>query len=165
MAGLSVCCVRQEELMKVLRAYAVYNPADGYSQAQAPLAAVLLMHMPTEQAFWCLVSICKEYLPGYYGPGIERVQLDGDILHGLVKRVAPHVYRHLVSGAEEPAAAAERPQPFSRRIIFGTRFGTKSGTKSGTNRVPNFVPDFFFKELSQKLSLQNNALKTHDNGK
>ncbi|KAF0301327.1 TBC1 domain family member 10A [Amphibalanus amphitrite] len=93
----------QEELMKVLRAYAVYNPSDGYSQAQAPLAAVLLMHMPTEQAFWCLVSICKEYLPGYYGQGLERVQLDGDILHGLVKKVSPHVYRHLKKQKLDPA--------------------------------------------------------------
>ncbi|XP_037069277.1 TBC1 domain family member 10A-like [Pollicipes pollicipes] len=93
----------QEELMKVLRAYACYNPADGYSQAQAPLAAVLLMHMPTEQAFWCLVSICKEYLPMYYGPGMERVQLDGDILQGLVKRVSPNVYRHLKKQKVDPA--------------------------------------------------------------
>ena len=107
---------RQEELMKVLRAYAVYNPADGYSQAQAPLAAVLLMHMPTEQAFWCLVSICKEYLPGYYGPGIERVQLDGDILHGLLKRVSPNVYRHLVRSANTLCS----PYPLIRSVISRT---------------------------------------------
>ena len=33
---------------------------------QAPLAALLLMNMPAEQAFWCLVSICERYIPGYY---------------------------------------------------------------------------------------------------
>ena len=37
---------------------------------QAPIAAVLLMHMPAEQAFWCLVSICEKYLPGYYSAGL-----------------------------------------------------------------------------------------------
>ena len=28
------------------------------------------MHMPAEQAFWCLVSICEKYLPGYYSAGL-----------------------------------------------------------------------------------------------
>lgn len=61
---------RQEDLFKVLKAYVVHNPVDGYCQAQAPIAAVLLMHMPAEQAFWCLVSICEKYLPGYYSAGL-----------------------------------------------------------------------------------------------
>ena len=28
--------------------------------------------MPAEQAFWCLVSICEKYLPGYYSAGLVR---------------------------------------------------------------------------------------------
>lgn len=63
-------CFRQEDLFLVLKAYTVYNPAEGYCQAHAPIAAVLLMHMPAEQAFWCLVAICEKYLPGYYSPGL-----------------------------------------------------------------------------------------------
>jgi len=38
----------QQDLRNILYAYAVYNPKDGYCQAQAPIAAVLLMHMPAE---------------------------------------------------------------------------------------------------------------------
>jgi TBC1 domain family member 10 len=74
----------------------VLDPEIGYCQAQAPLAAFLLMHMPAEQAFWCLVSVCHKYLNGYYSHGMQQLQLDGDILFGLVKKVAPQVYRHLV---------------------------------------------------------------------
>lgn len=61
---------RQQDLFNVLKAYSVLNPEDGYCQAQAPLAAFLLMHMPAEEAFWCFVSICDKYLSGYYSQGM-----------------------------------------------------------------------------------------------
>lgn len=60
----------QEDLYKILKAYTIHNPRDGYCQAMAPIAAVLLMHMPAEQAFWCFVSICEKYVQGYYSPGL-----------------------------------------------------------------------------------------------
>ena len=60
----------QEDLFRLLKAYTIHNPSEGYCQAQAPIAAVLLMHMPCEEAFWCFVSICEKYLPGYYSPGL-----------------------------------------------------------------------------------------------
>jgi len=69
---------------------------------QAPLAALLLMNMPAEQAFWCLLAICERYIPGYYSPGMEAIQLDGDILFGLLKKVSPRIYRHLKNQNIEP---------------------------------------------------------------
>lgn len=39
---------RQKDLFRVLKAYTLYRPEEGYCQAQAPIAAVLLMHMPAE---------------------------------------------------------------------------------------------------------------------
>lgn len=50
----------QKELFNVLKAYSVYNPTVGYCQAQAPIAAFLLMQLPSEQAFWCFVAICDK---------------------------------------------------------------------------------------------------------
>lgn len=34
--------------MQLLKAYTVYQPQEGYCQAQGPLAALLLIHMPPE---------------------------------------------------------------------------------------------------------------------
>ncbi|XP_060048806.1 TBC1 domain family member 10A isoform X2 [Erinaceus europaeus] len=61
----------QQDLFRVLKAYTLHRPEEGYCQAQAPIAAVLLMHMPAEQAFWCLVQICEKYLPGYYSEKLK----------------------------------------------------------------------------------------------
>lgn len=60
----------QKELFNVLKAYTILKPEVGYCQAQAPIAAFLLMHMPGEQAFWCFVAICDDYLSDYYCPGM-----------------------------------------------------------------------------------------------
>ncbi|XP_029940041.1 TBC1 domain family member 10A-like [Salarias fasciatus] len=85
----------QQDLFRVLKAYTLHRPEEGYCQAQAPVAAVLLMHMPAEDAFWALVQICEKYLPGYYSTGLEAIQLDGQILHALLRRVSLPAYRHL----------------------------------------------------------------------
>ncbi|XP_074062436.1 TBC1 domain family member 10A isoform X2 [Macrotis lagotis] len=85
----------QQDLFRVLKAYTLYRPEEGYCQAQAPVAAVLLMHMPAEQAFWCLVQICEKYLPGYYSEKLEAIQLDGEILFSLLHKVSPVAYKHL----------------------------------------------------------------------
>nr|CAD7200261.1 unnamed protein product [Timema douglasi] len=92
----------QRDLFQVLKAYSILNESVGYCQAQAPVAAFLLMHMPAEEAFWCLVSICDKYLTGYYSQGMETLQIDGEILFGLVKKVSPNVYKHLKKQKIEP---------------------------------------------------------------
>ncbi|KAI5099536.1 TBC1 domain family member 10A [Silurus meridionalis] len=92
----------QQDLFRVLKAYTLYRPEEGYCQAQAPIAAVLLMHMPAEDAFWSLVQICEKYLPGYYSAGLEAIQLDGEILFSLLKRVSPVAHRHLKKHKIDP---------------------------------------------------------------
>lgn len=85
----------QQDLFRVLKAYSLHNPRDGYCQAMAPVASVLLMHMPAEEAFWCFVQICDRYLTGYYSPGLEAVQVDGEVLHSLLKKASPATYKHM----------------------------------------------------------------------
>ncbi|XP_023262242.1 TBC1 domain family member 10A-like [Seriola lalandi dorsalis] len=92
----------QQDLFRVLKAYTLHRPEEGYCQAQAPIAAVLLMHMPAEDAFWVLVQICEKYLPGYYSTGLEAIQLDGEILYALLRRVSPVAHRHLKRHKLEP---------------------------------------------------------------
>ncbi|XP_029300416.1 TBC1 domain family member 10A-like isoform X2 [Cottoperca gobio] len=92
----------QQDLFRVLKAYTLHRPEEGYCQAQAPIAAVLLMHMPAEDAFWVLVQICEKYLPGYYSSGLEAIQLDGEILYALLRGVSPVAHRHLKKHKLEP---------------------------------------------------------------
>ncbi|XP_028273048.1 TBC1 domain family member 10A-like [Parambassis ranga] len=92
----------QQDLFRVLKAYTLYRPEEGYCQAQGPIAAVLLMHMPAEDAFWVLVQICEKYLPGYYSTGLEAIQLDGEILYALLRRVSVVAHRHLQKQKLEP---------------------------------------------------------------
>jgi hypothetical protein len=65
-------------------------------KGQAPIAAVLLMHMPAEHAFWSLVAICDHYLPGYFSPGLEAIQLHGDMLFAFLKRYSPNAHKLMV---------------------------------------------------------------------
>ncbi|XP_026521148.1 carabin [Notechis scutatus] len=85
----------QQGLLQLLKAYTVYRPQEGYCQAQGPVGALLLMHMPPEQAFWCLVQICDHYLPGYYSPQMEALVLDSEIFTALLHRVCPKAFKHL----------------------------------------------------------------------
>ncbi|XP_060679523.1 TBC1 domain family member 10B-like [Hemiscyllium ocellatum] len=92
----------QRDLCNILKAYTVYRPEEGYCQAQGPIAALLLMHMPAEDAFWCLVQICELYVPGYYSQGLEAVQLDGQVLFSLLRKVSLVAYRHLKKHQVDP---------------------------------------------------------------
>lgn len=94
--------IGQIELFNVLKAYSVYNPKVGFCQAQAPIAAFLLMHMPAEDAFWVFVSVCDVYLEDYFMSGLEVLQNDSAILEGLLKKTFPSVYRHLQKHKVEP---------------------------------------------------------------
>lgn len=53
---------RQQDLFRVLKAYTLYRPEEGYCQAQAPIAAVLLMHMPAEVTLHELLCLAVELL-------------------------------------------------------------------------------------------------------
>ncbi|EYC02313.1 hypothetical protein Y032_0100g3225 [Ancylostoma ceylanicum] len=85
----------KDDLFQLLKAWTVLHPEEGYCQGQAPVASVLLMHMPLRDAFYCFVQVCHRYLPDYYSPGLEAVQVDGDILVQLLKDKSRVTYQHL----------------------------------------------------------------------
>ncbi|KAK5986668.1 Rab-GAP TBC domain-containing protein [Trichostrongylus colubriformis] len=92
----------KEDLFQLLKAWTVLHPEEGYCQGQAPVASVLLMHMPLRDAFYCFVQICHRYLPDYYSPGLEAVQVDGDILVQLLKEKSRISYQHMKKQNVEP---------------------------------------------------------------
>lgn len=66
----------QQKLFNILAVYASYNPEVGYCQGMAYVAAVLLMHMPEEDAFWALYCLMEspKYFHDFYSQSLTRVQ-------------------------------------------------------------------------------------------
>lgn len=46
--------IKQQELFNILAAYSIYNTDIGYCQGMSQIAALLLMYLTEEQAFWAL---------------------------------------------------------------------------------------------------------------
>uniref|UniRef100_A0A0N5A272 Rab-GAP TBC domain-containing protein n=1 Tax=Parastrongyloides trichosuri TaxID=131310 RepID=A0A0N5A272_PARTI len=92
----------KEDLFILLRSYTVLHPDDGYSQAQAPIAAVLLMYMPLKDAFYCFVQICHKYLPGYFTPDMEQIKIDGEVLKHILLSKCPRANFHLKKNLVDP---------------------------------------------------------------
>jgi hypothetical protein len=92
----------RQMLFNVLMAYAVHNREVGYCQAQGPIAALLLMHMPEEDAFWMLIRISDFYLTEYYKPGLEKVQIDGRALFFLFKKENQPAYKLMITQGIDP---------------------------------------------------------------
>ncbi|KAE8666375.1 Ypt/Rab-GAP domain of gyp1p superfamily protein isoform 2 [Hibiscus syriacus] len=62
-------------LRRLLTAYARHNPSVGYCQAMNFFAALLLLLMPEENAFWTLVGIIDDYFDGYYSEEMIESQI------------------------------------------------------------------------------------------
>lgn len=92
----------QQDLFKILKCFTIVKPEMGYSQGLAPLAAVLLMHLPAEQAFWTLLQLSDHYLPGYFGLQMDSLQIHGQMLHAFLKRHSPGVYKILKKQRIDP---------------------------------------------------------------
>jgi hypothetical protein len=92
----------RQMLFNVLKAYAVHNSEVGYCQAQGPIAALLLMHMLEEDAFWILVRISDYYLKEYFKPGLEKVQIDGHALFYLFKSENSTAYKIMQTQGIDP---------------------------------------------------------------
>eukprot|EP00118_Oscarella_pearsei_P014878 m.130270 g.130270 ORF g.130270 m.130270 type:complete len:150 (+) comp38014_c0_seq11:550-999(+) len=68
----------------------------------APIVATLLLHMPAEQAFWCMVKICQKYLPDYFTPGLKGIKTDSDLFEQLLKTYYPAIAIHLDKNGAYP---------------------------------------------------------------
>jgi len=70
----------------------------------AYVAAVLLMHMTEEQAFWALMSLLedKKYLQDFYSKSLSRVQSEALTFQGLVAHRMPDLSQHMTDLAVHP---------------------------------------------------------------
>ncbi|XP_070602830.1 rab GTPase-activating protein 1-like isoform X3 [Erythrolamprus reginae] len=87
----------QDSLYKICKAYSVYDEEIGYCQGHSFLAAVLLLHMPEEQAFCILVKIMYDYgLRELYKNNLEGLRRKFYQLEKLTQEQLPDLYNHFV---------------------------------------------------------------------
>ncbi|KAF5887700.1 rab GTPase-activating protein 1 isoform X1, partial [Clarias magur] len=88
----------QDSLYKICKAYSVYDEEIGYCQGQSFLAAVLLLHMPEEQAFSVLVKIMFDYgLRELFKQNFEDLHCKFFQLERLMQEYIPDLYTHFLS--------------------------------------------------------------------
>lgn len=84
-----------QRVRRVLRSYSIFNPAVGYCQGMNRLAAVALLVLPEDEAFWCLVTIVQGIMPKDYYLKPWLAQVDCRVLNDLVERRMPALHKHL----------------------------------------------------------------------
>ncbi|ORZ17848.1 rab-GTPase-TBC domain-domain-containing protein [Absidia repens] len=92
----------QRDLGMILKAYAHYNPQLEYCQGMGRLAGCMLMHMPTEDAFWLLVCTIDRYMNGYFTPELSQLRIDAYIIGQLLKDHEPKLAQHLENNDVTP---------------------------------------------------------------
>ncbi|XP_051976117.1 TBC1 domain family member 10B [Xyrauchen texanus] len=87
----------QAKLFRVLTAYARYNPQIGYVQGMSYIAAVLLMILSEEEAFWALVALLEKpkYLSELFDSSMKKIQHQALVFHQLLKHKKPLLFQHL----------------------------------------------------------------------
>uniref|UniRef100_A0A3P9A4Y9 Rab-GAP TBC domain-containing protein n=1 Tax=Esox lucius TaxID=8010 RepID=A0A3P9A4Y9_ESOLU len=87
----------QAKLFRVLIAYAKYNPEIGYSQGMSYIAAVLLMNLSEEEAFWALVVLLEnpKYLTALFDLSGKKIQHQAMVFHQFLKHRQPQLSKHI----------------------------------------------------------------------
>ncbi|XP_070686388.1 carabin isoform X2 [Pempheris klunzingeri] len=89
----------QAKLFRVLIAYARYSPQVGYSQGMSYIAAVLLMQLGEEEAFWALTALLDKpkYLAEVFDLSLTKVQHQVRVFDQFLKHRKPQLSQHMES--------------------------------------------------------------------
>ncbi|XP_065909077.1 TBC1 domain family member whacked-like isoform X2 [Dysidea avara] len=87
----------RSSLLKVLAVYSQYNPTVGYCQGMSYVAAMLLMYLDEEDAFWALVSLFEgpKYLANFYDKKFTKLQAFAEVFSYLLKDRQCQLASHL----------------------------------------------------------------------
>ena len=86
----------QRNLFRVLSNYSKYNKNIGYVQGLGYLAALFLIYMDEESAFYMLHAVIKNYeMEGLYLPGFPDLKKKFYVLLNLEKKFIPEIYNIL----------------------------------------------------------------------
>ncbi|XP_029649821.1 TBC1 domain family member 2B isoform X3 [Octopus sinensis] len=85
-----------QKLRRVLLAFSWQCSSIGYCQGLNRLAAVALLFLSEEEAFWCLIAIVEYLLPqDYYSSTMIAAQTDQRVLKDLVQDKLPRLHGYL----------------------------------------------------------------------
>ncbi|XP_069919250.1 USP6 N-terminal-like protein [Oryctolagus cuniculus] len=93
--------VKQQALFHLLLAYSVYDPQVGYSPGLNQVAALLLIFLDEEDAFWALAQLMandRHAMQGFYKAGEPKLARLQQHHETILKLALPTLKSHLVSG-------------------------------------------------------------------
>uniref|UniRef100_A0A8C9U6S1 TBC1 domain family member 2B n=1 Tax=Scleropages formosus TaxID=113540 RepID=A0A8C9U6S1_SCLFO len=83
------------KLRNVLLAFSWRNPDIGYCQGLNRLAAIALLYLDQEDAFWCLIAIVEVFMPrDYYTKTLMGSQVDQRVFKDLMNEKLPRLHAH-----------------------------------------------------------------------
>ncbi|XP_056137284.1 TBC1 domain family member 2B [Lampris incognitus] len=84
-----------QKLRNVLMAFSWRNPDIGYCQGLNRLAAIALLYLDQEDAFWCLIAIVEVFMPrDYYTKTLLGSQVDQRVFKDLMSDKLPRLHAH-----------------------------------------------------------------------
>ncbi|XP_066557902.1 TBC1 domain family member 2B [Amia ocellicauda] len=84
-----------QKLRNVLLAFSWRNPDIGYCQGLNRLAAIALLYLEEEDAFWCLIAIVEVFMPrDYYTKTLLGSQVDQRVFKDLMSEKLPRLHAH-----------------------------------------------------------------------
>ncbi|XP_019375362.1 PREDICTED: USP6 N-terminal-like protein [Gavialis gangeticus] len=90
--------VKQQELFHVLSAYSVYNTEVSYCQGMSQIAAILLMYLNEEDAFWALAQLLtnqRHAMHGFFIPGFPKLQRFQAHHEQILSKLFPKLKKHM----------------------------------------------------------------------
>ncbi|NXN09532.1 US6NL protein, partial [Indicator maculatus] len=90
--------VKQQALFHVLTAYSVYNTEVSYCQGMSQIAAILLMYLNEEDAFWALAQLLtnqRHAMHGFFIPGFPKLQRFQAHHEQILSKMFPKLKKHL----------------------------------------------------------------------
>ncbi|XP_066974077.1 uncharacterized protein [Macrobrachium rosenbergii] len=94
---------KQQQLFHILVAYSMYNQEVGYCQGMSQIAALLLMYLNEEDAFWALSALMskpKYAMHGFFIPGFPKLlryqQHHDKILEKFLPKLKKHLERNCI---------------------------------------------------------------------
>ncbi|CAD7684266.1 unnamed protein product [Nyctereutes procyonoides] len=115
--------VGQRALFHVLAAYSVYNTEVGYCQGTSEIAAILLMFLPEEDAFWTLAQLMtddRHAMHRFFVPGFQKLLRFQAHHERVLERALPDLRKHM--DEEQLSTGIYTPKWFLQCFLGRTPF-------------------------------------------